>query len=135
VALMIGDLSFFHDLNGLWPLRRYGLDLTVLLVNNDGGGIFSFLPQRQAVPAQFEEWFGTPSGLDFAHAIALHGGTHTLLDGGDWRALPVALTRPGLNVLELRTDRDRNVELHQQVWSRVCQVVRDATAAAAAVGG
>ncbi|MEX2446036.1 MAG: 2-succinyl-5-enolpyruvyl-6-hydroxy-3-cyclohexene-1-carboxylic-acid synthase, partial [Dehalococcoidia bacterium] len=60
VALLIGDLSFLHDLNGLWPVRRQGLDLTVVLVNNNGGGIFSFLPQRQATPARFDEWWGTP---------------------------------------------------------------------------
>lgn len=131
VVLCIGDLSFFHDLNGLWPLRRYGLSLTVLLVNNDGGGIFHFLPQAEAAPAPelFEQWFGTPSGLDFRHAVALHSGRHEVLDaassspGGITERLRGAISQPGLTVLELRTDRVRNVAQHREVWARVDAVV------------
>ena len=133
VALMIGDLSLFHDLNGLWPVRRYALDLTVVLVNNGGGGIFHFLPQRELVPEQFEPWFGTPSGIDFGQAIALHGGRHRLIVGRDWTSpLAEALARPGFDVLEVRTERDRNVELHRAVWARVSARVREVVAAAPA---
>lgn len=117
VVLLIGDLSFFHDLNGLWPARRYGLDLTVLLVHNDGGGIFHFLPQATAAPDRFEEWFGTPHGMDFHGAVEMHGGRYSRLDGPrDW-AEPVrdAIEAGGLHVLELRTDRQTNVPLHRQV--------------------
>ncbi len=136
VALLIGDLSFLHDLNGLWPVGRHGLDLTVLLVNNDGGGIFHFLPQRQQAPDQFEPWFGTPHGLDLAHAVALHGGRHGVLDGATdiTAAIAAALARPGLDVLELRTERDRNVALHRQVWARVAEAVRGAVAVATPAG-
>ena len=134
VALMIGDLSFLHDLNGLWPLRRYGLDLTVVLVNNNGGGIFSFLPQRQATPSRFDEWWGTPHGLDLAPAVALHGGRHTVIAGDEAtrasEAIADALGRPGLDVIEVRTDRERNVALHRQVWERAASAVRDALTAA-----
>lgn len=121
VALLLGDLSFFHDLNGLWPLRRYGLDLTVLLVNNDGGGIFHFLPQAEEVPDAFEDWFGTPHGLDFRGAVEMHGGNFQQIKGvKGWSAeLTEALAAPGLSVLELRTDRHRNVELHRQILSHV----------------
>ncbi|MEZ4503380.1 MAG: 2-succinyl-5-enolpyruvyl-6-hydroxy-3-cyclohexene-1-carboxylic-acid synthase [Dehalococcoidia bacterium] len=122
VALLIGDLSFFHDLNGLWAARRHDLDLTVLLVNNDGGGIFHFLPQAELAPDAFEEWFGTPSGLDFRHAVELHGGRYARLEdprGAAAQPLAEALARPGLDVLELRTDRVRNVELHRRVWAHV----------------
>ena len=130
VALLIGDLSFLHDLNGLWPVGRYNLDLTVVLVNNNGGGIFSFLPQRNATPSRFDAWWGTPHGLDLSHAVALHRGHHTLLEAGPASDLiSNAMTSPGLDVLELRTDRDRNVELHQQVWRRAADAVRDVVAA------
>lgn len=129
IALLIGDLSFLHDLNGLWPLRRYGLDLTVVLVNNNGGGIFSFLPQRQATPARFDEWWGTPHGLDLAPAVALHGGRHTIIrEGSALDAIRDALGRPGLDVVEVQTDRERNVALHRQVWERAVEAVRDALA-------
>ncbi len=131
VALLIGDLSFLHDLNGLWPLRRHGLDLTVVLVNNNGGGIFSFLPQRQAVPARFDEWWGTPHGIDLAPAVALHSGRHTVLGAGSaTSAIAEALARPGLDVIEVQTDRERNVALHRQVWERAAAAVRDSLAGA-----
>lgn len=116
VALLVGDLSFLHDLNGLWPVRRYDLSLTVVLINNDGGGIFHFLPQRQLIADRFEEWWGTPHGLDLGHAVALHGGRHASLPIDGREGITRALATPGLDVLELRTERDRNVELHQQVW-------------------
>ncbi|RLT36929.1 MAG: 2-succinyl-5-enolpyruvyl-6-hydroxy-3-cyclohexene-1-carboxylic-acid synthase [Chloroflexi bacterium] len=133
VALMIGDLSFLHDINGLWPLRRHDLSLTVVLVNNDGGGIFSFLPQRTSMPERFEAWWGTPHGLDLRHAVALHGGRHALLERGSASAaIGDALQRPGLDVLELRTDRDRNVALHEQVWAAATAAVRHAVVAARA---
>ncbi len=124
VALLVGDLSFLHDLNGLWPIRRYGLSLTVLLVNNDGGGIFHFLPQRQLMSDRFEEWFGTPHGLDLRHGVELQGGRHAVLPLDGREAIREALGRPGLDVLELRTERDRNVELHQQVWSAGIEAAR-----------
>ncbi len=134
VALLIGDLSFLHDLNGLWPLRRYGLDLTVVLVNNNGGGIFSFLPQREATPSRFDEWWGTPHGLDLAPAVGLHGGRHTVIAGDSATrasdAIAEALARPGLDVIEVRTDRERNVALHGEVWERAAAAVRDALTAA-----
>ena len=133
VALLIGDLSFFHDMNGLWPLRRHGLNLTIVLVNNAGGGIFNFLAQRTAVPQRFDEWWGTPSGIDFAAAVALHGGRHALLPSGDGRAaIAEALARPGLDVLELRTERDRNVALHRKLWVQASAAVRDVVVAARA---
>lgn len=129
VALLIGDLSFLHDLNGLWPVGRYGLNLTVVLVNNNGGGIFSFLPQRTATPSRFDEWWGTPHGLDLSHAVALHGGRHIVLGAGsEAEAIAAALARPGLDVLELRTDRERNVALHRQVWDRAAEAIRAALA-------
>lgn len=133
VVLLMGDLSFLHDLNGLWPVRRYGLDLTIVLVNNNGGGIFSFLPQRQATPSRFDEWWGTPHGIDLAPAIALHSGRHTVI-GEDSKDLTITiaegLARPGLDVIEVQTDRERNVALHRQVWERAASAVRDALAAA-----
>jgi 2-succinyl-5-enolpyruvyl-6-hydroxy-3-cyclohexene-1-carboxylate synthase len=128
VALLIGDLSFFHDLNGLWALRRHGLDLTVLLVNNDGGGIFHFLPQSDLVPDRFEEWYGTAHGLDFRGVVEMYGGTFAPLEGhsGWGDALAGALNESGLSVLELRTERVRNVELHRQIRTEVQDAVRDA---------
>ncbi len=130
VVLLIGDLSFLHDLNGLWAVNRHRLDLTVLLVNNDGGGIFHFLPQAELAPDAFEEWWGTPHGLDLGLAVALHGGHHVRLEGArGWATeITAALGRPGLQVLELRTERVRNVELHREVIARATGALTEALA-------
>ena len=129
VVLLVGDLSFFHDQNGLWPVHRYGLDLTILLVNNNGGGIFEFLPQRQLARSSFEAWFGTPHGLDFSHTVRMYGGRHELVTGDLRSALRSAIASPGLSVVELRTDRRRNVTLHEEVFAEARAAVRAALAA------
>lgn len=125
VVLVLGDLSFYHDLNGLLGAKRYRLDLLVVLVHNDGGGIFSFLPQVQY--EHFEELFGTPHGLEFRPAVEMYDGTHIpVQDRPSFReGLRSALAQPGLRVLEVRTDRTRNVQLHRQVWEAVRAAVQD----------
>ncbi|MEW6046934.1 MAG: 2-succinyl-5-enolpyruvyl-6-hydroxy-3-cyclohexene-1-carboxylic-acid synthase [Bacillota bacterium] len=128
LALVIGDLSFYHDLNGLLAARRFGLDVTVILLNNDGGGIFSFLPQADH-PEHFEELFGTPLGIDFAPAVEMYGGR--LVRAGSWQQFQVAVRQAmaggGLVVVEVRTDRRRNVTQHRQAWSAVAEAVRAMT--------
>ncbi|MCX2728262.1 2-succinyl-5-enolpyruvyl-6-hydroxy-3-cyclohexene-1-carboxylic-acid synthase [Thermomicrobium sp. 4228-Ro] len=127
-VLVTGDLSFYHDLTGLLAARRHRLRATIVLVNNDGGGIFSFLPQAREVPELFEFLFGTPHGLDFRHASALFGLTHT--QPADWPAfrstLAAALAAHGVTVIELRTDRQHNAELHQRLWEEARAAVRAA---------
>lgn len=118
--LVLGDLSFYHDLNGLLAAKLYGLHLTVILANNDGGGIFSFLPQA-GYHQHFEQLFGTPLGLDFSAAVALYGGRHVRIT--DWRAFRSELARAedgtGLTVIEVPTHRETNVELHNKLWRAV----------------
>lgn len=75
VTLVLGDLSFFHDMNGLLAAKHYGLNITILVVNNNGGGIFSFLPQVNHQD-HFETLFGTPLDIDFQHAVNMYGGTY-----------------------------------------------------------
>jgi len=129
VVLVIGDLSFFHDENGLWPVMRHELDLTVLLVNNDGGGIFEFLPQRALARDRFEPWFGTPHGIDLGRVAETFGGRHQRVELDSRDALREAIGTPGLDVVELRTDRSTNVELHRRVFERGQAAVRTFLAA------
>jgi 2-succinyl-5-enolpyruvyl-6-hydroxy-3-cyclohexene-1-carboxylate synthase len=75
VVLLIGDVALAHDIGGLLASSRLGLALTIVLLNNDGGGIFHFLPVAGQSDA-FEEHVATPHGLDFAHAAALYGCEH-----------------------------------------------------------
>lgn len=122
VVLVIGDLALYHDMNGLLAAKLHQLSATIVLVNNDGGGIFSFLPQA-AYPAQFEALFGTPHGLDFQHTANLYGATFH--DAQDWTtfrdAIRESVTSNGLDVIQVRTNRDSNVTMHRAVWQAVSQ--------------
>lgn len=122
--LVIGDLSFFHDLNGLLAARLHRLNLTVILVNNDGGGIFSFLPQA-AHPEHFEQLFGTPIGLDFQPVVQMYGGTfQRVATWEEFRAVfGQSVGADGLHVIELQTERASNVNMHRQLWHVVEQAL------------
>lgn len=119
-VLFIGDLSFYHDLNGLLAAKMHNLNLTVVLVNNDGGGIFSFLPQSKQ-EKHFEFLFGTPTGLNFEHATRLYDGTFS--SASSWEefrhAMNHAFVKGGLHVVEIRTTRTENVETHRSLWKLV----------------
>ena len=125
LVLVIGDLSFYHDLNGLLAAKRHGLRATIVLLNNDGGGIFSFLLQA-AYPDVFEELFGTPIGLDFADAARLYGASFARPEGwGAFReAVAAGLAGDGLSIVEVVTDRARNVAQHRAVWAAVTDALR-----------
>ncbi len=124
LVLVIGDLSFYHDMNGLLAAQRYDMNVTIVLVNNDGGGIFSFLPQAAGLTtdgaqAGFETLFGTPHGLDFAPAAELYGlpYRHAETRDGFREAIAGSLAEPGVQIVELRTEREANARLHRELWS------------------
>jgi 2-succinyl-5-enolpyruvyl-6-hydroxy-3-cyclohexene-1-carboxylate synthase len=132
VALVLGDIAFIHDLNALVAARLHGLSATVVLVNNDGGGIFSFLPQAQpaaarpgtGLPEHYEELFGTPHGIDVGPIVQALGGEHRVVGPVDLAsAISASVGRPGVRVLELRTDRARNLQLHRDVAEAVARVL------------
>jgi 2-succinyl-5-enolpyruvyl-6-hydroxy-3-cyclohexene-1-carboxylate synthase len=120
VILVLGDLALYHDLNGLLAAKLHRLRATIVLLNNDGGGIFSFLPQAD-YPDHFEALFGTPTGLDFRAAAELYDAAFAR--PATWEAFRACvrerLTSEGLGIVEVRTGRDRNVVLHRQVWAAV----------------
>lgn len=122
--LIVGDLTFFHDLNGLIASKLLHIDITVILINNNGGGIFSFLPQSEH-PKHFELLFGTPLDLPFKHAIEMFGGYYELVD--DWKQLSAALKpnreKSGLRVLEIMTNRDNNVKEHRELGNAVSREI------------
>jgi 2-succinyl-5-enolpyruvyl-6-hydroxy-3-cyclohexene-1-carboxylate synthase len=126
VVLVVGDLSFLHDLNALAAAKLHGLSATIVLVNNDGGGIFSFLPQASAVkpevglPEAFEQLFGTPHGVEFGPIVGAFGAEHRVVDAaGLPDALKSSIGAPGVQVLEIRTERTRNVSLHRRAAAAV----------------
>jgi len=115
-ALLVGDLSFLHDLGGLQIAARHGLSLVVVLINNDGGGIFSFLPQSRLGPA-FESYFATPHGLDLEPAVRMCGGRFARAK--TWaeftRHVGQGFGEARLTVVEVVTDRTRNYERHEEI--------------------
>jgi 2-succinyl-5-enolpyruvyl-6-hydroxy-3-cyclohexene-1-carboxylate synthase len=126
VVLVVGDISFLHDLNALAAAKRHGLSATIVLVDNDGGGIFSFLPQARTddpgagLPEHYEELFGTPHGIDFGPIVEALGATYRPVGARGLRtALAESLVATGISVLQLRTERARNVELHAEAASAV----------------
>jgi 2-succinyl-5-enolpyruvyl-6-hydroxy-3-cyclohexene-1-carboxylate synthase len=123
-ALVIGDLSFYHDMNGLLAAGRHHLSATIVLINNDGGGIFSFLPQHEQ-SEDFELLFGTPHGLDFSYVSPLYGvGFQRVETRQQYRdALKASFDSPGVQVIEVRTDREENLKLHQRIWAAVAEAV------------
>jgi 2-succinyl-5-enolpyruvyl-6-hydroxy-3-cyclohexene-1-carboxylate synthase len=120
VVLLIGDVAVAHDIGGLLAARRLGLQLTIVLLNNDGGGIFHFLPVASQADA-FEEHIATPHGLDFAHAARLYGCGYQRIETATALAdaVTACLNGAGTTILEVRTDRAANRELHRAVEARV----------------
>jgi 2-succinyl-5-enolpyruvyl-6-hydroxy-3-cyclohexene-1-carboxylate synthase len=118
-VVLLGDVAFLHDATSLVGAGRRGIDLTAVVVDNDGGGIFSFLPQAAALePARFEELFGTPHGVDLvAVAAALGADAHEVTDVAS--SVPASLEQGGVRVLVVRTDRSGNVAVHARVHAAV----------------
>lgn len=125
VVLLAGDVALAHDIGGLLASRRLGLRVTVVVLNNDGGGIFHFLPVADEGGA-FVEHVATPHGLDFSRAAALYGcayeraATIAQLRAALKRALAAADT----TIIEVRTDRERNLALHRRVAEAVRAALR-----------
>jgi 2-succinyl-5-enolpyruvyl-6-hydroxy-3-cyclohexene-1-carboxylate synthase len=112
VVALAGDLSVLHDQNGFLLAGRTAVDAVFVVVNNDGGGIFSLLEYRGV--AGFDALFGTPHGVQFATLAATYGlGYHPLARAADLSdAVTAAMKAGGIHLIELRTDRARNADLH-----------------------
>lgn len=124
--IITGDLSFHHDLNGLAALRGGDSRVTIVIVNNDGGGIFSFLPVAKHVEP-FERYFGTPHGLDFRHAGELYGVPFVRPESLEELRAEAArsLGRRESLLIEVRTDRTENVADHRSFWADAIRAVEE----------
>ncbi|WLR55960.1 2-succinyl-5-enolpyruvyl-6-hydroxy-3-cyclohexene-1-carboxylic-acid synthase [Mesobacillus subterraneus] len=122
--LVLGDLTFYHDLNGLLASKLYNIDINILLINNNGGGIFSFLPQAKE-PKHFEKLFGTPLDLDFSHVVEMYNGKYDLIKDWDHFSETFDQNRRvgGLKVMEIRTTRDSNMMEHRDLWKSVSREI------------
>ena len=117
-ALLIGDVAFLHDTNGLLGLDARSVDLCIVVVDNDGGGIFSFLPQAGALePERFEQLFGTPHGVDLstlahAHGLPVLAASDDLTVG---LAVQASLATGGVHIVLAKSNRSNNVAIHDEL--------------------
>ncbi len=120
-VLLAGDLTVLHDLGGLAAVGRLGVDLTVVVVDNDGGGIFSFLPIAGEDHVDHHRLFHTPHGLDLSTAASLAGAHLHAPDDPDGldEALAASVGAPGLHLVHVRTDAATNVGLHRSAAAAV----------------
>ena len=125
VVILLGDITLLHDLTGLQAIRRHGLRATILLLNNNGGGIFHRLPVRTHDPP-FTELFLTPHGLDFAPAAQMFGLEYLLVE--ERHALRNALNRSlagdSSQLIEVRTQSGQDAAYRDALGSKVNNSLR-----------
>jgi 2-succinyl-5-enolpyruvyl-6-hydroxy-3-cyclohexene-1-carboxylate synthase len=124
LVLVTGDLAYYHDMNGLLALERCGVDATIVLVNNDGGGIFHKLPIAEFDPP-FTGQFRTPHGLDFEPTGGLYDLEFERIDGRQAfvEAFDRSVSADGTQVLEVRTDGASSHHTREALHERVCDEV------------
>ncbi|MEG3895886.1 MULTISPECIES: 2-succinyl-5-enolpyruvyl-6-hydroxy-3-cyclohexene-1-carboxylic-acid synthase [unclassified Microcoleus] len=116
--LLTGDLTLLHDTNGFLIKNKFIGHLTIILINNNGGGIFEMLPVAKFDPP-FEEFFATPQHINFAQLCATYGVEHEIID--DWEQFKQKLSflpNSGIRVLELQTDRRSDAKWRQDNLSK-----------------
>jgi 2-succinyl-5-enolpyruvyl-6-hydroxy-3-cyclohexene-1-carboxylate synthase len=130
LTLVTGDLAYYHDMNGLAAVERCGVDATIVLINNDGGGIFHILPIESYDPP-FSSQFVTPHGLDFEPTGDLYDLSFARIPGGDRpafrEAYAEATASDGSHVIEVRTDADASHQVRDRLRERAVDRVLDAT--------
>lgn len=118
VVALLGDLAFYHDMNGLLAAR--GMDVVFVVINNGGGGIFEYLPQVQL--EDFERAWLTPLGLDFAHAARMYGlGYKKISRAEDFQAALAPALAGGAHLIEVMVERDLSVARHRAYWTAVAE--------------
>jgi len=126
VVLLTGDLALLHDVGALQAARRHSLNLTVIVFDNNGGGIFSYLPVAdRAKPEIFEAHFRTPHGVELGGIVAGFGADFVRVSSWEHfrAAFKSALATPGVSVVEIPVDRDRSVAHHREIDRRVSEAL------------
>lgn len=117
--LLIGDLAFLHDSNALVATRYQPCNITVFVLNNDGGGIFSYLSQA-TIKEYYEDLFGTPTALTFEQVAKMYDMEYTKIENKE--ELSTFLQKEpqhSLRLVEIFTDRKTNVESHRNLWKQI----------------
>jgi 2-succinyl-5-enolpyruvyl-6-hydroxy-3-cyclohexene-1-carboxylate synthase len=123
-VLITGDLSFLHDLNALLPAKKYSIPLVVILINNNGGGIFEMLP-FSSEKKLFKTFFKTPHNLGIFSLVKSYGlGHHLIKDTKDFRnKLKSSLLKKSLTVLEIKTNSSLSKKMRKKYWADVVKKI------------
>jgi len=126
-AALLGDITLYHDMNGLLAVRRCAVPITLVLLNNDGGGIFQRLPVRQFEPA-FGDYFLTPHGLEFAQVAELYGLQYSRADDRATfrRAFGESINGNSATLIEVRTNSESDLQRREEIMRAVRTSLRDA---------
>ncbi|MCA1693104.1 MAG: 2-succinyl-5-enolpyruvyl-6-hydroxy-3-cyclohexene-1-carboxylic-acid synthase, partial [Actinobacteria bacterium] len=124
---LLGDLTFLHDAGGLLGAADRGLNAVFVVLDNNGGGVFSFLPQAD-LPDHFETLFGTPHGLDLASLAAAYGipAQRVIRAAEVVPAVQEAMAGGGVRLVVVPSDRTENVLRHRKAWAAVAEAVEAA---------
>jgi len=124
-VLLLGDLSLYHDMNGLWALQRHGIRATIVVCDNNGGGIFNFLPQAEHQDV-FEEIFATPLGLDLSQVARLYGLVYSPVSdrSGLEPAIADAIAAPTPTMVVVRFKREDSVSGHRLCWEAAASALK-----------
>jgi 2-succinyl-5-enolpyruvyl-6-hydroxy-3-cyclohexene-1-carboxylate synthase len=125
LVAIVGDITFYHDMNGLLAVHRCGVPITIVLLNNDGGGIFNRLPIKNFEP-EFTDYFLTPHGLDFSHAAKMYGLDYILVDAYSdgardtfRQAFSERVGSGQSTIIEVRTDGRKDETRRQEIVAAV----------------
>ena len=124
-VLLLGDLSLYHDMNGLWALQRHGIKATLVVCDNNGGGVFNFLPQAEHQDV-FEEIFATPLGLDLSQVARLYGLVYSPVSdrSGLEPAIADAIAAPTPTMVVVRFKREDSVSGHRLCWEAAASALK-----------
>jgi 2-succinyl-5-enolpyruvyl-6-hydroxy-3-cyclohexene-1-carboxylate synthase len=124
VTLVLGDLAMLHDLNSLSLISFLKNPLTIIVINNKGGGIFSFLPVSN-FPQVFETYFGTPHDYRFKQAAAMFGLTYHQPNTNEAlvKSYKRAIAGKKSALIEIRTDRKENFKIHREIQKQIKSLI------------
>jgi 2-succinyl-5-enolpyruvyl-6-hydroxy-3-cyclohexene-1-carboxylate synthase len=126
LVAVVGDITLYHDMNGLLAVHRCGVPVTIVLLNNDGGGIFNRLPINKFEP-EFTDYFLTPHGLDFVHAAKLYGLDYIVANSRDdfRKAFAERVGSGKSTIIEVQTDSRKDEARRQEIVKAVQAALKE----------
>jgi 2-succinyl-5-enolpyruvyl-6-hydroxy-3-cyclohexene-1-carboxylate synthase len=123
-TLLTGDLAVLHDINSLALINKIEVPLTIVVLNNDGGGIFSFLPVAE-LTEHFERYFATPHGRRFKKAAELFGlhYENPVSMSSFRRVYQRSIDSDSSSIIEVHTKREKNLVEHEMIWKKVAEKI------------